>query len=613
MMDSDVAQSGLWALKMLNEGTTPPIFTGIPSHVGSIEAHIIALLLLILPPKPVIYVLPTFISYLVFFWIFYYFVRSILGIGTALITAILLIFPSEAIQFHWIYANSNTTLWLLFGTIAIYVTKILIEKKSENNEYWGLLGFICGFCFWIRELSIATSLICIIYIFRSKATKELKKLILFAIMFLIGSMPVFLYNFQNDWESTNFLFNNFKDKQNVMLNLSSILKKIDIFIDSNLNYLFELKHFNNLLSVNSNFLDKLLVCSFALVLFLYLIFNSRSIKEFFCNFEVHSLSSEIFLLVLIMTGLQVLFIPVYKTYTPPAVLRYYYPGNIFIFPIIGNILYIIYRRSKIISILLISILIIIHIPSLKTVYDYQKKRYVDLNYFKNFIEEHKVSTIYSDFWFNELANLITKGKYNFKNNVGPSLVRGNITFNSNSNGTENIIVAIRGGRNYVKELFQLTRTQYKSINLKTLDIYYDYSKGFMKYFDHCEPVLIFCQYLFEYSKPLNFNIECKKGDKISLDAVFIKERLYRDVKMQINILTPKGKIIKIPETPLNLDFLKIHPGINIYKYPKILELEFNDLDPFYDGPGIYKIIPVLLNAKTNKIFNKPVITTIHVE
>ncbi|MBU1627099.1 glycosyltransferase family 39 protein [bacterium] len=612
LLDSDIVQPNLYAFKMIKEKINPPIFTGEPSHIGSVEAHLIFFLMQLGFQSIVICVLPTFIFYLIFYWIFFYLIRQILGTGTAVITAILLIFPSEAIQKRWIYANSNAIPWLLLATITIYLTKHIIENQRDNFRYWGTLGFLCGFAFWQREISIATTFICILYLFRQKPYIDfLKKILIFIMMFMIGFLPIIFYYIQKGWsDSFLFLSNNIKEKKDIFISFSSYLKKIDILLYALNDYLFDFEYNTGFLVEKSNILERFFFTVFIVFLLLFILYHKDDIKDFFIKTKIHKVSAEIFLLFFFITVFQTLFIPTYGKYTPPLVLRYYYPGVIFLFPVFGEIIFRLFQKSKIFAIIVILLFLGMHIPCSLNYYQSFKVRYTDIKEFEKFAAEKNVTTVHTGYWFSNLARMITYGRYKFDSSIGPYELKGiELTYNNQERDKE-IIVATDEARDYVKKTFLVMRTPYKILELNTFDIYYDYPEDFVKILQSSASQLILGQDLLDFNKPLKLAIECKEGEIVALDAVLMKRQWFEKIKVQIDIITPKNKIIKIPDDDFIVSFPENSWRFNIKLYSVALNLKFDNSIPNYDGPGTYKVLPLLMDVNTDELLNSPVTTSI---
>jgi hypothetical protein len=614
-IDSDMSAAGLFALKIMRGNSNYPIYIGCNHHIGNFDTSVILFLLSIFPEHTVIYCLPQFILFLIFIWIFYFFIRSILDTRTAIITTILFLSPALNIRIEWIRSTSNTILWLLLATISIFLTKKIVEQKFLGVRPWGILGFICGYALWQREPFLATTFICILYLLKHNCgDKKIKKVLVFMTMFFIGIFPALFYNLQNNMGTLNFL-KFWYSKEPISIDLMQIIKKFARFCWSVVDYIFAPYSLKTYLNLQSDSLKWCFLGFVFITVIFFIVKKFSEIKNFIFHRKVQIMSSEIFLLVFIAVMIQATLNPISDAYPLTFThIRFFYPAIIFLYPIFGYFIYLIFQRIKILGVLLIALFFINQFIDYKVNFLKYKNSYFDLQKCKKIFEEKKVMIIHAGYWFDDSFDLITSGKYYFSSKIGPDIFfnRRILTKEKPSANAPEVIIAIREARNYVKEFFLISRIPYKSIILKTLDIYYDYPRESIKYFDKWQPVLFSGQNIFEYNKSLNLNIKCKKGDSIALDVIYLKNYGNRVMNSQIIIANPKGKIIKIPKTPIPLK-LPVHPGLNIYKFPKILNLKFDDSVPYYVGPGKYKIIPLLLDPKTNKVLNDPpVITEIEV-
>jgi len=613
LLDSDMAAAGLFALRFLRDGLVPPAYIGLGHHIGNFDAFLVIMLLSIFPAHPIVYALPPFLCYILFFWIFLYFVRDVFDRGTAVITAFLLIYPSYEVRFHWFFSTSNTILWLLLSTICFLITKKIVESDRNDFFSWGVLGFLCGFAFWQRQPAFATIVTCLLYLSLRKWNIEyFKKLGLFFVTFLIGFSPAVIYNSMHEWGTFSFVFNKLSDKASVW-SLSSLIRQIDLFIGSFLNALFSFDRIRMFLDLDGP-LIKYFYMLLLLIFVLMFIYNKRyEISNSFQLLPVKNLGPDIFLVFSFIVILQNFFNPAYGMFAPFLNVRFYLPAVVFIYPIVASNCLQVLRKSKILGCSLILFLLIPHF------FDYQEeikrpiREHADVQEFKEFVKEKDISIIHTGYQSNDRLNLFTSIEYFFDSEIGPlPSIRPQILAPQNppKNSSE-IIVSQWEARKYVKELFQISRFEYETLNLNYIDIYYDYPGEFVDIFFDRKPIFLIGKDIFDFDKPLAFTIDVNEGDTLALDALLILRRWFSDYELQIKLIDPDGNEHSFLERPILIQYTG-ETIIKVNEYPDAIELQFDSSSPYYEGVGTYKIVPFLLKPETREVINYPISFSINV-
>jgi len=201
-MDSDQAIFGLVGWHVL-QGEFP-IFQWSYHYMGTLQSYIDAIFFAIFGLKrTVLNTVPLLLS-LIFILVTYRLGKELLDKKTGLIAALISAFGPYYLVLHGAWARHGYLETMIFGSILmILTTKILkLSPKDNLKKYYMWFGFIAGIGWWTNFLIVYYIFPCSIFLlFHNKKLFFQKNIILMGLMFFIGSLPFWIYNFTHSFAS----------------------------------------------------------------------------------------------------------------------------------------------------------------------------------------------------------------------------------------------------------------------------------------------------------------------------------------------------------------------------------------------------------------------------
>ena len=191
---SDAAVHGVMALHIL-EGKHHPVFSYAESYDGSLKAHATAFLT-VLSGEPVVSLTAAgILLYAGFAVALYALARTVLSRSESAIAAVYAILSPGFLTAWSVKADGSYVEVLFFGTALLAVGARLLgdpEDRARRAFWMGVLG---GLALWAHILSTYYLLVALIVLIAADWTrKSLGRLALFLAGFLLGNLPLFLWN-----------------------------------------------------------------------------------------------------------------------------------------------------------------------------------------------------------------------------------------------------------------------------------------------------------------------------------------------------------------------------------------------------------------------------------
>lgn len=201
LLDSDDAICILIS-KHISEGKMPPVYFYGQTYQGTFVYHINALMFRIFGYFVFIPLLVAFFFYLGFIITQYFFFKEL--ISSSYMSFILCLF--YCLPVGYLLALSFDTVYysvvLFLGGLIMYLS-LLINKKGEEAKI-PYLGYLLGLAFWIQPMIIHFALCSFILIAHNFRFKW-KKYINFIIYFVVGILPVILYDISHNFATLEFV------------------------------------------------------------------------------------------------------------------------------------------------------------------------------------------------------------------------------------------------------------------------------------------------------------------------------------------------------------------------------------------------------------------------
>jgi len=190
-VDSDEAVFGLMT-KYIFDGKDYPIFVWKAHYVGTVSCYISALLWKIFGVSNYI------LRYTMIIWEIVGIIFFSLLFNKDIFLLILLSFVFVPMRVMY-YTSSALYYGELFtlGMIPFFLLKTFIEKENKNKFLYFVFGFVNGFGIYHQPLYIPYFLTSMILFFKHKLWKNKYFRILIELGFLLGLLPLVVYNIQN--------------------------------------------------------------------------------------------------------------------------------------------------------------------------------------------------------------------------------------------------------------------------------------------------------------------------------------------------------------------------------------------------------------------------------
>ncbi|MFQ5791889.1 MAG: ArnT family glycosyltransferase, partial [Acidobacteriota bacterium] len=201
LFSSDAAVQGVMALHIL-EGKHHPIFLYRWSYVGSLKAHLTALLAWVTGEPVVSFALAAILMYALFTGAVFVLARSGLPRHEALGAALYVILAPGFLTAWGSHNEGNYGDVLAFGTIMLALGARMLSDPDGRGRRAFWMGVAGGLAFWTHILATYYLLIgLIILVGADWSRRSLHRLALFGGGFVLGDFPGLLWNASHEWLS----------------------------------------------------------------------------------------------------------------------------------------------------------------------------------------------------------------------------------------------------------------------------------------------------------------------------------------------------------------------------------------------------------------------------
>ena len=191
---SDAAVHGVMALHIL-EGKHHPVFSYAESYDGSLKAHLTALLTMLSWDPVVSFTVAGILLYGGFVVALYALARTVLTRGESAFAAAYAILSPGFLTAWGVKADGSYVEVLFFGTALLTVGARLLGDPSDRARRAFWMGVLGGLAMWAHILSTYYLLVALIVLVAADWTlRSFERLALFPVGFLLGNLPLFLWN-----------------------------------------------------------------------------------------------------------------------------------------------------------------------------------------------------------------------------------------------------------------------------------------------------------------------------------------------------------------------------------------------------------------------------------
>ncbi len=205
LLDSDMAIVGLMARQALR-GEFPIFFYGEPVG-GSIESFLAAPLMALFGSSPLTLSLAPALVSLVFVWVAYLVCRDMWGRPAGLAAMTLAALPPAYLAWLCVAPRGAYIEIPLFSLLALWLTYRIVHRGAGSWACF-LYGLVCGVGMWTHFLMVYALAASGLYLLLADWRVLLRRA--FPLMlagFFLGSLPLWIYNLANDWQSLTMLLN----------------------------------------------------------------------------------------------------------------------------------------------------------------------------------------------------------------------------------------------------------------------------------------------------------------------------------------------------------------------------------------------------------------------
>lgn len=206
-MDSDEAINGLMAKHILSRGDWPIFFSG-QAYNGVIYQYLVAPIFALFGVSSLAFkIVPLAISVL-FVYLIYLLGKKIADSRLGILAMSLAAFCPPFINMWNVSARSEYVVTLALGTLILILgNEIAFVKRRKPEILYLFLGLVSGVAFWTSQLVTSYILAVFIIIFLKDKRFLLRRTILFFLLgFIVGNMPMILFNLKHNWTSYAFLW-----------------------------------------------------------------------------------------------------------------------------------------------------------------------------------------------------------------------------------------------------------------------------------------------------------------------------------------------------------------------------------------------------------------------
>ena len=210
-VNMDGAFGAFIAMHLLDGMHPAPVFTEGANYQGSLKGHLSALLALLTGSRDFswLMVLSSVLLYLVFVAASMSLARRIHGRAAAAITGLYLALAPKFLTTFSLNCVGQYVDVLAIGGVALVVLAPLLEDEalrgsSARLRYLGL-GLLLGAAFWQQPVALVYALATLAALLLRPVTFRDPWTLLVGAGFVVGALPVLLWNLQNGWGSSDIL------------------------------------------------------------------------------------------------------------------------------------------------------------------------------------------------------------------------------------------------------------------------------------------------------------------------------------------------------------------------------------------------------------------------
>jgi len=224
LMDSDDGVSAMIA-KHISEGEPAGVYFYGEVHEGTFSQHIYALSFRLLGYSVLNMKIVTLLFFLAFLSLQFALVKRFFSTGLALLSTLFFVFPIGHIVLVSLDTINSFPIMFLFCGFMLWLTvRITFEKQDRLIP---VLGFLSGLMFWDHQVNvgfIVASALFLLFRFRFRLLRYME----YSLYFVLGALPVVLFEVTNDFNLFNYLFT---EKKAVGVTWEKVEGMIAIIID----------------------------------------------------------------------------------------------------------------------------------------------------------------------------------------------------------------------------------------------------------------------------------------------------------------------------------------------------------------------------------------------
>jgi hypothetical protein len=201
LFSSDAAAQGVMALHIL-EGRHHPVFLYNWSYIGSLKAHLTALLTWLIGEPVVAFALAADLVYGALAGSIYLLGRTVLTRAESVVAALYIVF---APGFFTAWGMGNEGSYpdvLVLGTLMLFLGARFLKGEAEGVPAAFWMGLAGGLAFWVHVLATYYLIAALVILLLHRFGREsFVRLAAFLLGFALGDFPALLWNVTNDWLS----------------------------------------------------------------------------------------------------------------------------------------------------------------------------------------------------------------------------------------------------------------------------------------------------------------------------------------------------------------------------------------------------------------------------
>ncbi len=202
LFSSDAAVQGIMALHIA-EGRHHPVFLYRWSYIGTLKAHLTALLSWVSGEPVLSFTLVAILTYAAFAAAVFALARVVLPRGEAFVASLYIVVAPSFLTSWGMHNEGNYVDVLAFGTAMLVLgSHILREPEGRlRRAFW--MGILGGLAFWAHILATYYLLAAILVLVacERRFRRSLTRLAVFLSGFVLGDLPGILWNTTHEWLS----------------------------------------------------------------------------------------------------------------------------------------------------------------------------------------------------------------------------------------------------------------------------------------------------------------------------------------------------------------------------------------------------------------------------